>query len=453
MSFKRDMDMNDGQTERYTPEVLDIIKNGSDPYLYPNVNWFDEILKKNSMQSQYNINISGSALGKLRYFISGSYVNQGTLLKHQDIFEKNYGVKSKFDRYNFRSNVDLDATSMLNIRIDLAGRLETRVGPGSDFSNVFSVITTRSPSSQPVFNPDGTLGAGSALEIPFQQNPYGIVTQSGYYTRHTNVMSGTLSAKHKLDFITKGLSAQVYFSFESNNYQHTTRLQSFDSFWYKGKDATGEAIYQPHSVKSRLSTTDSRWVERYTYLDVRLNYDRTFAEKHQISAQLLGNRTLRSQNAELPYAYQGISSRIAYNFDTRYYLEANIGYNGSENFPPKKRYGFFPSFSAGWVLSDEKFISLPSSQVKTYLDIEFLNDSILKNIKTTDVSEEDMAKNHIENMQFSFKHPIIYSNKKIYKKWDCGYIFCGNSHTHTLYSLQPPEALLRQNTGRAPEPA
>ena len=71
-----------------------------------------------------------------------------------------------------------------------------------------------------------------------------------------------------------------------------------------------------------------------------------------------------------------------------------------------------------------KFISLPSSQVKTYLDIEFLNDSILKNIKTTDVSEEDMAKNHIENMQFSFKHPIIYSNKKIYKKWDCGYILC-----------------------------
>lgn len=91
--YYRDMDMNDGQTERYTPEVLDIIKNGSDPYLYPNVNWFDEILKKNSMQSQYNINISGSALGKLRYFISGSYVNQGTLLKHQDIFEKNYGVK------------------------------------------------------------------------------------------------------------------------------------------------------------------------------------------------------------------------------------------------------------------------------------------------------------------------------------------------------------------------
>ena len=100
---------------------------------------------------------------------------------------------------------------MLNIRIDLAGRLETRVGPGSDFSNVFSVITTRSPSSQPVFNPDGTLGAGSALEIPFQQNPYGIVTQSGYYTRHTNVMSGTLSAKHKLDFITKGIECSGLF--------------------------------------------------------------------------------------------------------------------------------------------------------------------------------------------------------------------------------------------------
>ena len=71
-----------------------------------------------------------------------------------------------------------------------------------------------------------------------------------------------------------------------------------------------------------------------------------------------------------------------------------------------------------------KFISMPSSQINTYLDIEFFHDSILKNIKTTDVSGEDMAKNHIENMQFSFKHPIIYSDKEIYKQWDCGYV-CG----------------------------
>lgn len=359
--YHRATDFNDGQPMRYTDEVLEIIKSGSDPYQYPNTNWFDVVLKEHSWQQQYNINISGSA-GKdhrVNYFISGSYINQGTLLNHEDVFRKNYGVNSKYDRYNFRSNVDVQATKRLNIRIDLAGRLETRVGPSESFPYVFQVITSRKPSSQAIYNPDGTLAAGSALEIPYQNNPYGVITQSGYYTHQSNVMYGTVSAKYDLDFITDGLTVQAYFSFENTNNLNRIWRQSFEQFWYRGLDKDGNDFYQDYTTKGRLAASTSSYVERYTYYDIRLNYDKTFG-KHQVNAQLLGNRTLKNlQYQEYLYAYQGLSARAAYNYAQRYFLELNLGYNGSENFPPGKRYGVFPSFSAGWVLSDEPWLNSP----------------------------------------------------------------------------------------------
>ena len=359
--YQRATDFNDGQPMRYTDDVLEIIKTGSDPYQYPNTNWFDVVLKDHSWQQQYNINISGSAGkdNKVNYFISGSYINQGTLLNHEEEFHNNYGVNSKYDRYNFRSNLDVQATKRLNIRIDLAGRLETRVGPSESFPYVFQVITTRKPSSQAIYNPDGTLAAGSALEIPYQNNPYGVITQSGYYSNQSNVMYGTVSAKYDLDFITDGLTVQAYFSFENTNNLNRIWRQSFEQFWYRGLDAEGNPYYQDYTTKGRLAASTSSYVERYTYYDVRLNYDKTFG-KHQVNAQLLGNRTLKNlQYQEYLYAYQGLSARAAYNYAQRYFLEMNLGYNGSENFPPGKRYGIFPAFSAGWVLSDEPWINSP----------------------------------------------------------------------------------------------
>ena len=359
--YQRATDYNDGQPLRYTEEVLEIIKSGSDPYNYPSTNWFDVVLKDHSWQQQYNINVSGTA-GKdhrVNYFISGSYINQGTLLNHEDVFSRNYGVNSKYDRYNFRSNVDVQATKRLQIRIDLAGRLETRVGPSESFPYVFQVITTRKPGSQNIFNPDGTLAAGSALEIPYQNNPYGVITQSGYYQQQSNVMYGTISAKYDLDFITDGLTVQAYLSFENTSNLNRHWRQTFEQFWYRGLDKDGNPVYQDYTTKGRLAASTSSYVERYTYYDVRLNYDKTFG-KHQVNAQLLGNRTLKNlQYQEYLYAYQGVSARAAYNYAQRYFVEFNLGYNGSENFPPGKRYGVFPSFSAGWVLSDEPWLNSP----------------------------------------------------------------------------------------------
>ncbi|MBE8721552.1 TonB-dependent receptor [Sphingobacterium sp. Ka21] len=354
--YWNEWDINSDLLPRFSEQALEIVRTGADPYLYPDVNWFDEILKSSSPQSHYNLNISGSS-NRVRYFASGSYINQGTLLKHDDEFFDNYGVKSKFDRYNFRSNLDIEATSLLSIQIDLAGRLENRVGPGSGFESIFSHLTNMSPVALPVFNPDGSLGAASNVEIPYYQNPYGSVTRGGYYTNTTNVMYGTLSAKHDLGFLANGLDAQMFFSFENNNYKGTSRLQQFDMFWYRGADQQGAPIYQQTDVGTRLTTSGTSAIERSNYLDFRLNYRKNWNE-HNFSAQVLANRTLRVLNDELPYAYQGISGRLTYNFKNRYFVETNMGFNGSENFPPTRRYGFFPSVSAGWIVSDEPFMEV-----------------------------------------------------------------------------------------------
>ncbi len=361
--YNRAQDFNDGLPLRYTDEVLQIIKDGSDPYLYPNTDWFDVVLKDHSWQSQYNVNISGSAgkTHKINYFVSGSYIRQGTLLNHEDEFEANYGVKSKYDRYNFRSNIDFQATKMLNIRIDLAGRLETRIGPSISFPYIFGQITSRLPGTQAIYNPDGTLAAGSALEIPFKPgNPYGLITRSGYYKNGSNVMNGTISARHQLDFITKGLSVMAYFSFENTSNLNRSCSQYSESHWYRGKNVDGEDVYQDYTTNGRLAASTGTYIERYTYLDLRLNYDREFG-KHQVNAQVLANRTIKDiQSSEYMYAYQGVSGRVTYNWARRYFVEGNIGYNGSENFPPGRRYGLFPAFSLGWVVSEEPWLNTPS---------------------------------------------------------------------------------------------
>ncbi|MBR3501147.1 MAG: SusC/RagA family TonB-linked outer membrane protein, partial [Bacteroidales bacterium] len=271
--YNRALDYNNGQPLTYSDEVIEALRTGSDPYLYPSTNWFDVVLKDHSWQQQYNVNVSGSTGNKFKvnYFISGSYVRQGTLLNHEDEFESNYGVKAKYDRVNFRSNLDVQVTRRMNVRIDLAARLETRVGPSQSFSYIFGQITNRLPASQAVFNPDGSLAAGSGLVNPSHPgNPYGVLTRSGYYNNGSNVLYGTVSAKYDLDFLLRGLTLQGFFSFENTANLNRYWSQEFEQKWYRGLDVDGNPVYQDYTTEGRLAASTGTYVERYSYYDVRL---------------------------------------------------------------------------------------------------------------------------------------------------------------------------------------
>ncbi|RQO66627.1 TonB-dependent receptor [Pedobacter sp. KBW01] len=345
--------VNDGSNPIWTDKEIELFRSKADPYTYPDVNWYDVIFEPNTPQQQYNANMSGGN-SSVKYFVSLGYLNQGTLFKGAN--DNKYSVSQKYDRYNFRSNIDITATDMMNVRLDLASRIEQRTGPGPGYGTVFSWVNLMQNYTTPVFNPNGTYGAGR-ITAPDVWNPLGAIKESGYYDNFWNSTNGTIEINHRLDFITKGLNAKGLYTFENYGAINYGQNQQFTAFRYRKDPVSGAETYTPFTQQTSLSKSSGTSATRYYYYNLQLNYDRSFG-KHTFSGLALFNRNYTSVTGDLPRAYEGFVGRAAYNYDAKYFAEFNMGYNGSENFPKGKRYGFFPAVSAGWVISAESWYNI-----------------------------------------------------------------------------------------------
>src|SRR5690606_18982139 len=139
-----------------------------------------------------------------------------------------------------------------------------------------------------------------------------------------------------------------------------SQYQEYDSFRYSEDLISGAPIYTRFSTGTNVSKAGDASGQRYYYYDLKLLYNRSFGENHNVDGIFLFNRNYKSQTGDLPKVYEGIVFHGAYSYKNKYFVEFNAGYNGSENFPPGKRYGFFPAFSGAWILSKERFFN-PSS--------------------------------------------------------------------------------------------
>ncbi|WP_300601641.1 TonB-dependent receptor [Niabella sp.] len=344
---------NDGLLPVWTEQELEYFRTGLKPYDYPNVDWYKELIRDWSPQKTANFNISGGS-PYVKYFVSGSYLRQEPLYNRAN--ENAYGVKYKYDRFNFRSNVDITLDKHTDLQVDLASRLENRTTPSQDRSNFefFWVLLSQMTNNlTPVLNPNGSIASGNMRED--FSNPYGILTHNGYLDAYWHSTNGSVALSRKLDFITPGLKVKGLFTFENYGDINFALDQGFDSYRYKSIPGTGTGTYTQHRIATSLQRSGYASGQRYYYYDLKLMYDRDFG-KHSWSSLLLFNRNYRSQLGDLPRVYQGYVGRVAYNYDKKYYLEFNAGYNGSENFPPGKRYGFFPALSGAWVISNEPFM-------------------------------------------------------------------------------------------------
>jgi len=209
----------------------------------------------------------------------------------------------------------------------------------------------------PLHTPDGS-SSGTVSEL----SPWGMSTQGGYAIMYINTLQGTFSALYDMSqWLTKGLSISGKFSFDSYNEGWTVREVDYKYYKYEGKDENDDDIIidiapeRTNTMRTRNYSTQTRQV----YMDLGLNYDRTFG-KHGVASLLVFNRQEKTnvlasdELTSIPNRLQGVSGRVAYNFDLRYFAEINIGRNGSENFKRGHRYGWFPAFSAGWIVSNEK---------------------------------------------------------------------------------------------------
>jgi len=338
----------------YPKEVIQKYRDGSDPYLYPNVTWLNYLMKDWSNNQRANLNISGGGEAA-KYFVSASYYDEAGIWKKDELQQYNTNINLK--RYNFRANVDINLNKYTAVDLNMAGILVTSNYPGNSSSRIFGWALATTPVVFPVKYPDGRI-AGA---IDRGYNPYDLLTQSGFTTEWRNTIQSSFGVRHDLSYWVKGLKVQGKFSFDAYNYHNIQRQKTADLWLATGRDANGELqLRQTRFGQQYLGFNKQSSGNRRIYMESSIVYDRTIGD-HTLGGLLLYNQQdyvdANAGNSidALPFRNQGFAGRGTYAYKNRYFLEFNFGYNGSENFEKKHRFGFFPSYAAGWLLSEEPF--------------------------------------------------------------------------------------------------
>lgn len=388
MTLRNEVNRNDGMNEEYSGKMISRSLNplmGLDPndpdyalkaarrhYMYPNHDWYREIFKKWSPQSRVNINISGGT-EKLQYFVNASYLHQGGNLHTEPKSKLGYDPQARMTRYSFRSNLDYNITKNFKAFLNLGSYIEKVGMPGTTtyggdnkwmIRDLIHCTVGMKPMTVGPTTPDASLGYDVIPDkvirpVETDRSPFESVNRKGYRDETRTNLNASIGGEWNMTFITKGLSLKGMASFDA---VANTILGGdiTEMSFATSVDEDNDQIYfaADRELNGTLSLSKSGYTNYTVNLQGSLNYSRTFG-KHDVGAMILVQRDFWETNGaplNMPYNMMGMAARVTYGFDNRYLLDANMGYNGSEQFSPKNRFGFFPSFAVGWVVSNENFL-------------------------------------------------------------------------------------------------
>lgn len=346
---------------QYSQEAMDAYRTGNSPYLYPDVNWYSEVLRKIAPSSNYNLNFSGGT-SAVKYFVMANMVDIGGLYKKTEDLS-DFSIDSKYQRFNFRTNVDIQLSNRLTAHLTLGGTIDDKSNPAANnTSSIFNSLSMLPPNSFPVYNPNRTYG-GSTL----YSNPYGDLLETGMYTSNGRIFQGSFGLTEQLDMITKGLSMSANISFNNTFTSLSNKSRKYASFSLspgEGSELIYTKIGEPTSLSGNEGQSD-QW--RSTTLRAYLNYARNFGVNAFDAAVLFNSSDQSFGVGGLPYVDQGVFGRFTFANNQKYIGEVSFGYNATDNFPKKSRWGLFPAVSLGWIASNEDFLS--GSSVVNYLKV------------------------------------------------------------------------------------
>lgn len=361
---------NDGLPSQFSANDIEMYRksaagelSGLDAMLYPNVDWYDEVLKKSAPAQRYNVSVRGGTK-RMRYYASAELYDQKGLIK--ELSQDMYGNSSSpsYRRYAFRANMDLFLTKDLTFSVNFGTRFEERRGSNTSESSTYSQTFYELnhtpgwlfPVSYEVQNGESTktLYGGSSQ---YQSNIVAALAKGGYY-RATNTINETnFVLDYKMDWLTKGLSAKGMVSFDYDSYYKKMFKADFATYELNDRDNYESMdAYNQFNSDGELAYSKENSTTYKLYMEAQVNYARQFG-KHDVTAMVLYNQNDYRYNSELAKRYQGLVGRVTYGYDDRYLAEFNAGYNGSENFLQGKRFGFFPAVSVGWRISNEEFMA------------------------------------------------------------------------------------------------
>lgn len=344
----------------YRPEELEILRLGLDPDLYPNVDWKDLLLKDGAMTYRANLNMTGGG-ATARYFVSGSYVDEGGMYKTDETLRNDYNTNANYKRWNYRLNTDINVTKSTILKVGVAGTLDKRNSPGLGDQDLWGSFFGYSPISTPVLYSNGrvpTIGNGNKI------NPWVMSTQSGFNENWKNKVQTDVTIEQNFDFITKGLRLRGIVGFDTYNNNNITRIKQ-PELWHaeRARDENGNLIFTHMADPKEMTQDGYSEGNRREFYDVMFNYDRKIGD-HNVGAVARFTRDAFTKTVNLgndikngvSRRNQALAGRLTYNWKSRYVADFNFGYTGSENFAIGQQYGFFPAVAAAWNISEEPFV-------------------------------------------------------------------------------------------------
>ena len=345
--------------EYFSAEDIQHYVSQDDPDLYPDVNWIETMYRPIASNERVNVSVSGGT-EVVKYFVSGSYYTESSIFKNAGNI---YGYDSSisYDKFNFRANMDINLTESTVLSLNIANIYETKVSPGTGSGTIWGAAFSTSPNAVPYEYSDGTISRPSGTI----ENPWNLLVHTGYYESFTNSAQSVIGLTQdfgKLWEPLEGLTGNMKFSWDAYNYQSQGRTKTPRQYHAQGRDEEGNLIFGDPIVEGStdLSYSAGGSSSMNTYMEASLTYNKVLDE-HRLGGMFLYNHSIKrttlggDKDTSLPYKNQGIAGRVTYAFRDRYFGEINVGYNGSENFAPGHRFGFFPAVSAGYLISEEEF--------------------------------------------------------------------------------------------------
>ena len=357
---------------KFSPEAIEAFLTGSDPLIYPDIDWVDYIMKPSTMQTKGNVNISGGSK-KVKYFVSLAYLNQDGLFR---TFDRDYDYNFSFNRYNYRSNIDIDLTKTTKVGITIGGRVGIRNQPNANMNQAFRNISWSVPFSGAGIVDGRYIRSGELYISGPKKDGLTEFYGQGFQNLTSNDLNFDIDLKQDLSAFLKGLTFRTkisYNSFYTHNKIRNSSVANYEPYYRATIDSTavGDStiVFRKNGSDGTLSYSENTSKGRNNYTEFGLDYARKFGD-HNVTGLVLYNQRkvyYPSQFSYIPTAVVGLVGRVTYDYRTKYLLDLNLGYNGSENFAEGRRFGLFPAVSAGWIVSEESFF--PETMLISYLKL------------------------------------------------------------------------------------
>ena len=344
--------LNDGKSPLYTYDDFEAYRNGTSPYLHPDVNWKDAIMNNSTTSQAYNLNVTGG--GRVaQYFVSLGYYSENGLFKTSDA--NSYNTNFKYNRYLITSKVNINVTDEFKVSMSLMGRIEEGNQPGgisgTGYSDLLSNVWQTPNNAYPVLNPNGTYGGNAS----YTQNLYAQTTGSGYITSNTRDVVGTINLKYDFDKLVRGLSVGATGNISSQVRNAIVRTKQAQVFQYSITQQGNEAYDKYGDVSSQTNSYRSVSTYQYMYGKMYVDWERQFG-MHGVKASLWGDTRTILNNYDLPMIPSNIGQKVEYNYDNKYFAQAAVTESYYNRYDNGRRWGTFWAVGLGWDISKEKFM-------------------------------------------------------------------------------------------------